>query len=162
MSFLNFSTNNWKLLLCATFSLSLTSLFYNPVAINAQPAMDDGKCEYFKEVTTDKTEIRKQIQDTLVRRNNWNTDFAIPTGKKYDFFVGKMTPENTASYDISIHLKYPNGTSDTVYSRNVQMERGEGYSLTFQTPTANQPYQVNVRVGGANNNAYNISILGCQ
>ncbi len=155
---MQFIKKNLGLLLSATLSAGFVSPFLTTSSAQAQ----EGNCEYFKEVTTDQTEIRKKIQDTLVRRNNWNTDFAIPAGKKYDFFVGKMTPENTDNYEVSIHLKYPNGTSDTVYSRNVQLDRGEGYSLTFQTPTSNQPYQVNVRVGGANNNAYNISVLGCQ
>ena len=160
MFFKKHNKSSFNFFFAVTLGLSFVT---NSNQVQAQPSdMDNDKCEYFKEVTTDGTEIRKKIQDTLIRRNNWNTDFAVPTGEKYDFFVGKMLPENTDNYEVSIHLKYPNGTSDTVYSRNIELERGESYSLTFQTPTSNQPYQVNVRVGGSNNNAYTISVLGCQ
>ncbi|MGK7926251.1 MAG: hypothetical protein AB4290_13580 [Spirulina sp.] len=118
-------------------------------------------CEFFKEVSTGQTQIRKKIQVTLLTRNNWNTDFAVPTGTPFDFYVAIMTPENDANYQVSIHLKYPQNRSDTVYDRSYPMERGRTYTLPFQSPTGEQPYQVNFRVGGANNNAYNIAVVGC-
>ena len=152
----------FRLLVSMTIISSFFNFLVSPAEIKAQSTQAKDDCEYFKEVTTDQIEIRKKIQDTLIAGNNWNTDFAVPAGKKYDFFVAKMTPENSDNYEVSIHLKYANGTSDTVYSRNIVLERDEGYSLTFQSPTSNQPYQVNFRVGGANNNAYTISILGCE
>lgn len=140
--------------------LLLTSLCFINTPVQAETQKD--KCESFKEVNTGKTEIRKQIQKTLLIKDNWNTDFAIPIGKTYNFFVGTMIPENTANYEVSIRFKYPDNTSDTVYSRNVPMERGETYSLTFRTPTSKQPYQANVLIGGSNNNAYTVSIVGCE
>lgn len=149
----------FSLILSAALSLSFVN---TSSLVKAQTEVDKDKCEYFKEITTDKTKIRKQIKDTVILRNNWNTDFAVPSGTKYEFYVANMMPENTDNYEASIHLKYADGSSDTVYSRNVAVERGETYSLTFQSPTQRQPYQVNIRVGGSNNNAYSISVLGCQ
>lgn len=140
--------------------LLLTSFCVINIPVKARTQKD--KCESFKEVNTGKTEIRKQIQKTLLIKDNWNTDFAIPIGKTYNFFVGTMLPENTGNYEVSVRFKYPDNTSDTVYSRNVPMERGETYSLTFRTPTSKQPYQANVLIGGSNNNAYTVSIVGCE
>lgn len=153
------SNKSLTLIVSATLSLSFLSSIS---LVKAQNKADKDKCEYFKEITTDKTEIRKQIQDSVILRNNWNTDFAVPSGIKYDFYVGNMTAENTDNYDVSINLKYPDGSSETVYSRNVPMQRDKTYSLTFKTSTGRQPYQVNALIGGANNNAYTISVLGCQ
>lgn len=148
---------NHSLILLSIVSINM-GVSYS--SVKAQTNKD--KCDAFKEVTTGKTEIRKSIQNSLIIRDNWNTDFAIPTGKKFDFFVGTMLPENTGTYDVSIRLKYPDNTSDTVYSKNVPMEKGESYSLTFRTPTSKQPYQVNTLIGGSNNNTYTVSIIGCQ
>jgi hypothetical protein len=156
--------NNKKLLVCSsiiTFVLFSSVSFFAQSEIQAQDTSNN-ECEAFKEITTDKTEIRKQIRNRVIAKDNWNTDFAVPTAKKYDFFVGNMMPENDDEYEVSIYLKYPDGTNSMVYDRNVKLERGETYSLTFKTPTEKQPYQINVRVGGSNNNAYTISILGCE
>jgi hypothetical protein len=145
--------------------LLLTSFCVINIPVKAQTQKAEtqkDKCESFKEVNTGKTEIRKQIQKTLLIKDNWNTDFAIPIGKTYNFFVGTMLPENTGNYEVSVRFKYPDNTSDTVYSRNVPMERGETYSLTFRTPTSKQPYQANVLIGGSNNNAYTVSSVGCE
>jgi hypothetical protein len=137
-------------------------IFFETIVNAEEKENSNNNCEAFKEVTTDQTEIRKKIHTGIISKDNWNTDFAIPTGKKYDFFVANMRPENDDDYEVSIYLKYPDGSNSSVYNRNVPLERNETYSLTFQTPTEKQPYQVNFRVGGSNNNAYTISILGCE
>ena len=119
-------------------------------------------CVPLKEVTTDTTEIRKQVQKTLISgNNNWNTDFAVPPGTTFRSYRAVFTPENDAAYEVSIILKYNNGTSDTAYTRNVPLQRNKIYTLPFQSATLRQPVQVNMRVGGANNNAYRVSVQAC-
>lgn len=159
MFFSKHTIRNFSAILSATLSIGLLSAI-TPVKAQQKPQKDN--CEYFREVTTDKTHIRKQIQATLILRDNWNTDFAVPGATNFDFYVGNMTPENTAVYDVTVNLKYSDGSSESAYSRNVPMQKGETYSLTFQSSTRKQPFQINARIGGSNNNAYTISVLGCQ
>ena len=130
-----------------------------------QPSSEKN-CIPLKEVTTDQTQIRKIIsRPTLggvIKTGNYNTDFVVPTGQGFQYFVAVMTPENEANYEVTINLKYPNGTYDTPFTRNVPMTRDKTYSLPFQSGTERQPYQVNFRIGGSENNAYTISVLGCM
>jgi hypothetical protein len=73
-----------------------------------------------------------------------------------------MLPENDAVYDVAVNLKYSDMSVSTVFKKDVSMKRGEAYSLPFQSATGRQPYQVNFNIGGANNNAYTISIMACK
>jgi hypothetical protein len=148
-----------KLGLIITTALSF-SLVSSNFPAQTQPKAEEPKCELFKEVTTDQTEVKKTIQNVLLVKN-FNTDFAVPTATKYAFYVGQMTPENTAEYDITINMKYADGSNSTVVSGDKTMERGKTYSLTFNSPTGEQPYQINFRIGGPNNNVYTISVAGC-
>lgn len=159
MFFSKQTIKNFSLALSASLSLGVLSAISS---VNAQPKpTNDNQCIPLREVTTDKTEIRKQVQVTLLRRDNWNTDFGVPGGKNFSFFVGNMTPENTANYDVTINLLFANGATESAFSRNVPMQKGETYSLTFQSSTGQQPFRINARIGGANNNAYTISVAAC-
>lgn len=138
-----------------------------PAIAQAQPTGADqgSSCQYLREISTGQTHIRKRINTPtvgIVRSNNWNTDFAVPAGTPFSFYVAVMTPENNAQYDATINMIYPDRSSSTAFERRVPLERGRTYSLPFQSPTARQPHQINFRIGGANNNAYTISALACQ
>ena len=88
--FLKVILSSFSLILSAALSLILV---HTSSMVKAETEVDKDKCEYFKEITTDKTEIRKQIKDSVILRNNWNTDFAVPAGTKYEFYVANMMPE---------------------------------------------------------------------
>jgi hypothetical protein len=94
--------------------------------------------------------------------NNFNADFAVPTGIKFTSYKAVMLPENDANYDVAINLKFADMSTSTVFSKKVPMTRGQSYSLPFQSATGRQPYQVNFNISGANNNAYTISIMACK
>jgi len=97
-------------------------------------------CQYLKEVATNQTHIRKQID--AIGKNNFNTDFAVP--------------------GVTINLKYPDNSVNSAFQKNVEMKRGETYSLPFQSPTGRQPYQINFNINGMNNNAYTIAVMACK
>lgn len=144
-----------------------------PIAAEAQapattPTTANASCVALREVTTGKAEVRKQVKNSIFgstgvfTSSNWNTDFVVPTGRSFSYFVGIMEPENDATYDISVHLKYPDRTSSMVFQRNMPMRRMQVYSLPFTSPTGVQPFQINARVGGENNTAYRLAILACE
>jgi hypothetical protein len=158
--FLNIKNLKRSLLILA-LGVCSSILFSELLGVKAQDASNE-QCETLKEITTDKTEIRKQIENRLIGQGNSNTDFAISTGERYNSFVAYMTPENDDKYKVSIYLKYPDETNSKVFEREMELERGKLYSLNFKSPTQKQPYQVNFQVNSSNNNAYSIAVSGCQ
>lgn len=119
-------------------------------------------CVKLKEVSTGQTSIQKTISVNALGRNDWNTDFAVPVGTTFSYFIARVYPQNTASYQVAINLKDNNNASSQVFNQNVPMQRFQLYSKTFRTPTAKQPYQVNMNVGGDVNNVYSVAVLGCR
>lgn len=146
-------------LLCVGLILGLTSI--GVVAATKDQATELPKnCQYLKEVATNQTHIRKQID--AIGKNNFNTDFAVPSGVKFASFKGVMVPENDGKYGVTINLKYPDNSVNSAFQKNVEMKRGETYSLPFQSPTGRQPYQINFNINGMNNNAYMIAVMACK
>lgn len=127
---------------------------------NAQSGELPKNCQYLKEISTNQTQIRKKIE--AIASNNFNTDFAVPTGIKFASFKGVMLPENNATYGVTINLKYADKSVSTAFRKNVPMKRGETYSLPFQSPTGRQPYQINLNINGDNNNVYTIAVMACK
>lgn len=115
-------------------------------------------CIYLREITTNRPMIRKVI----ARNNsNANTDFAVPTGTSFSSYIGKLIPENNDRYTAEVNLKYNNGSSSTVVKRTIQARRLFLYKQPFRTPTGNQPFQINARVTGSTNTAYQVAVLAC-
>jgi hypothetical protein len=114
-------------------------------------------CVYLKEISTGNTEIRKQV-----RLGDENTDFAVPTGTKFSSYMPQLLGENNAKYGIKLYFKYNDGSNAKVFDKSFPLQRFERVSAKFTSPSGKQPYQVNFRVSSARNNAYRISILGCQ
>ena len=55
-------------------------------------------CVALQEVTTGQTEIRRRIENRVVGRSNWHTDWLVPNQPNFTYFVAVVTPENTAPY----------------------------------------------------------------
>lgn len=158
-----------KIALSLTTCLLGTSLLSTPYLVKAEQITQSvpKNCQLLKEIQSGQTSIRKEIEnpanlDIKVFENNWNTDFAVPTGTKFQSFTASLTPENEAVYDVSINLKYNDDTTITVYDKETAMNRGKTYSFPFESPNNRQPYQVNLKVKGDNNNAYSASVMACR
>lgn len=153
-------------MLTKTFSLLWVVLILGLTSIGVVAATKDKatelpkNCQYLKEVATNQTRIRKQID--AIGKKNFNTDFAVPSGVKFASFKGVMVPENDGKYGVTINLKYPDNSVNSAFQKNVEMKRGQTYSLPFQSPTGRQPYQINLNINGANNNAYTIAVMACK
>ncbi len=119
-------------------------------------------CIPLQEVTTGQTAIQKQIKNSVLFNNNWNTDFSVPDTQSFEFFVLVMTPDNTGTYKGEVNFKYSDTSAATVLSRSLELEREQTYSRAFASPTGKQPFQINARIGGENNNSYTVSVLGCR
>lgn len=132
----------------------------------AQAPVQADTCTPLKPVGGQGFEVRKRIDGRpggLVVSNNWNTDFIVPGGIRFKYYAVTITAENTANYDISIHFRYPNNTSDTVFQNgSVGLTRWQPWRLELQSPTGRQPFQVNTRIGGTNGNVYRVRVSGCR
>lgn len=116
-------------------------------------------CSYLKEVTTGRPIIRKIV---ATNNSNANTDFAVPTGTSFSSYVGRLIPENNSRFIAEAHLKYNDGSSSTAVSRTIDARRFYLYNQPFRTPTNRQPFQINARVTGNRNTAYQVAVLACQ
>ncbi len=131
---------------------------YQPSPVQAFPPAPRG-CVYLKEITTRSTSIRKVIASN---NSNANTDFAVPTGIRFVTYIGKLIPENNARYQVEVNLKYNDNSSSQVVNRTIQQARRFYlYQQPFRTPTDVQPFQINARITGDRNTAYQIAVLAC-
>jgi hypothetical protein len=71
-------------------------------------------------------------------------------------------PQNTATYQIAVNLKYNTGNSSEVFNRSVPLQRFQLFQTTFRTPTVKQPIQINTNIGGDLNNVYSVAVLACR
>jgi hypothetical protein len=118
-------------------------------------------CVALQEVTTGQTEIRKRIENRVITRGNWNTDFLVPAGQEFSFFVALITPEHSAPFQFNPNIRFSDGSRESLFTIRADLTRNETYSIPFQPSGNRQAAIVNARVGGVNGNFYTISIVGC-
>lgn len=123
-------------------------------------------CQSLNAIGGDGTQVRKIVSapGLLISRNNYNTDFGVPGGAIFDRFVVDLVPEQTAEYNISVYLKYSDGTKDQFYrNSSVRLLEGQPLKIPAIPRRDNQPYQVNVKVGDleSTGNKYSVSVAGC-
>ncbi len=128
----------------------------------AQADAMDSPCVKLQEVTTGETEVRKRIENRVVARNNWHTDFLVPNSPEFDYYVALVTVENTGPYHLDINLRLPQGGSEPAFTGRADVEAGTTYVIPFQSPTGRHPAVVNARLGGVNGNFYSISVAACE
>jgi hypothetical protein len=99
-----------------------------------------------------------------ITRNNWNTDWAVPSEQRFRRFVATIASENGGSFDIKMYLKYSDQTAGEFYNTDgVQLNPGKPLTITATPRPEDEPYQVNLFVGGLDNigNTYTASVVGC-
>lgn len=149
-----------KPLLLSVIGLYLTTAAVTevqPAQAQSFPSPPKG-CIYLREITTNRPAIRKVIASN---NSNANTDFAVPTGTRFVTYVGKLIPENNSNYTAEVNLKYNDNSTSQVVSRKIQARRFYLYQQPFRTPTDRQPFQINTRVTGDRNTAYQVAVLAC-
>jgi len=149
-----------------SFFFSIIGLYLTTAVVSIQqPAQAQNfpkapqNCVYLREVTTGRPSIRKVIASN---NSNANTDFIVPPGTSFTSYNGKFIPENNSNYRVEVNLKYADNTTSRVINRQVQARRFYLYQQPFRTPTAGQPFQINARITGDRNTAYQIAVLACR
>lgn len=100
-----------------------------------------------------------------VTRNNWNTDWAIPGGQRFKQYLVTISSEKGGKFNIKMYLKYSDKTADEFYNqKEIEIKPGETLKIQAFPRPNNEPYQVNVFVGGINNigGTYTASVVGCR
>ncbi len=98
-------------------------------------------------------------------RNNWNTDWAIPGGAVYNRFVVTFIPQDTGEFNLEVHLKYSDDSSDRVYKNGrAKLTYNEPVIIEAVPRPNDQPYQVNLMAGGARSvgNSFRARVEGCR
>jgi len=68
-------------------------------------------CQYLKEVATNQTHIRKQID--AIGKNNFNTDFAVPMKRGETYSLPFQSPTGRQPYQINFNI---NGMNNNAYT----------------------------------------------
>ncbi|MEO1590493.1 MAG: hypothetical protein AAFU71_04275 [Cyanobacteria bacterium J06632_22] len=150
--------------IAATFG-GIALLSSLPGAISPAPAQTCAPLEVVGGEGTEVTKLVSPIGTFIFINTNWDTDFAVPGNTNYTSFVVTMLPEDGEVYDIDVYYKYSDGTADQVYSvPGAVLTEGEALIISEPDRVNDNPFQVNVRVGGAasEGNRYTISVQGCR
>ncbi|WP_225902708.1 hypothetical protein [Pseudanabaena sp. PCC 6802] len=111
------------------------------------------------------TVVEKKITPggTLLTNDNWNTDFAVPSGTNFNLYTATITPKDNANYAIKLFLKYSNNTLDKFYDQTTPLKKGKPLVITGEPRARESPYQINVLVGGleAIGTEYLLTVSGC-
>ena len=124
-------------------------------------------CRALEDVGSGETEVTKTVSTfgMLFIRSNWHTDFAVPGGINFRYFVASILPIEGDTYDIDVNLKYSDDSVDQAYTvRNSVLTEGQPLRISASSRSGDNPFQINVRVGGtqAEGNTYTVSVLGCR
>lgn len=135
-------------------------------ALFSSPAAHAQSCAALAAVDGNGTQVEKSVSPpgTGVTRDNWSTDFTIPSNQSFQRYVARIVPVNGGEYRVLMALKYNNDTSNTVFDRTVQLPERRAYNVQGTARANTIPYQVNVQVGGirAIGNTYTVSAFGCN
>ncbi|NJO40087.1 MAG: hypothetical protein HC769_13215 [Cyanobacteria bacterium CRU_2_1] len=134
-------------------------------------ATPGGDCISLSLVGGDGTEVTKETSPPTIPgpfglevRNNWNTDWVVPSGQIFQEFIVTIVPHSTAEYNIEMNLKYADDTADEFYDESSIDLTAEQSLIIRATPrSSDQPYQVNVAIGGLNaiGVRYTASVQAC-
>jgi hypothetical protein len=134
--------------------------------LTSKPAIAQRNCTPLEVVGSFETTIEKTVSlpSTGITQSNWNTDFIVSDDYDADRYYVRIVAEDAGDYDIEVYLKYPDETADEIFNEEA-VELGAGESIVIPaTPRVSQdPYQVNVEVGGitALDHTYWVSVRGC-
>lgn len=104
----------------------------------------------------------------LFTRNNWNTDFVVPSNQSFTSFRVNLFFKDSGSYKTEMFLKYGDASNDQFYNERIvatdnQLVQTPAYPRRRPGQTI-QPFQVNVKVGntGSIGKVYVVSVDACR
>ncbi len=147
---------------------TLTLFLSVAVSVNAQT------CTPLAIVKGEGTSVTKRISppnaQTIPKlpvgyRGNWDTDFVVPHNSNFSQYIATIRSESTepAEYRIKMYLKYSDDTADETFDQEVPLQPGQSVEAVGRPRAGNQPYQINVNVGGYESigYSYTLSVEGC-
>ncbi len=127
---------------------------------------DAQSCSSLKVVGGTGTQVQKTVSPpgAEIVRNNWNTDFSVPSTQAYRRFVATIMPKNEGQYRVQMSLKYNDGSVDKVYDQTITLTKNKAVTITGSRRLNANPYQVNLFIGGVPvvGNSYTASVAGCN
>ncbi|WP_421654749.1 hypothetical protein [Leptothermofonsia sp. ETS-13] len=150
--------NLWKSLTVAS-AVTFAAL---PVTLSVRAQT----CTPLKVVGGTGTQIQKTVSPpgAEIVRNNWNTDFAVPSTASFRRYIATILPKNGGEYTVQVSLKYNDNSADKVFDQTLKLPQNRSYRITGSPRLNANPYQVNLFVGGlsAVGNSYTASVVGCN
>lgn len=122
------------------------------------------RCISFKPIGASGYEVRKAVSSTGVTpgvRNNWDTDFVVPGGRRFTRYIATITSELPENYNIIQNFKYGDRTSRQVFRRDgARLVGGVPFQVQV-VPSGRQPFQVNMNISGRQRSVYRVRASGC-
>ncbi len=97
-------------------------------------------------------------------RNNWNTDWFVPSGQVFRQYRVIFMPHSDAEFSVNMTLKYPDESIDQFYKeRGRQFPANKVVVVNTEPRTDLQPFQVNTNIGGLQSVGarYTVAVAGC-
>jgi hypothetical protein len=97
-------------------------------------------------------------------RNNWNTDWFVPSGKSFRKYRVVFMPRDSGQYSVNMTLKYPDESNDQFYRESGRQFTANKPLIIETSPRIDlQPFQVNTNIGGvqAVGLRYTVAVSGC-
>jgi hypothetical protein len=97
-------------------------------------------------------------------RNNWNTDWFVPSGQIFKTYRVVFMPHSDAEYSVNMTLKYPDESIDQFYRERGRRFAANKVVVVDTAPRTDlQPFQVNTNIGGLQSVGarYTVAVAGC-
>ncbi len=98
-----------------------------------------------------------------ITKDNWNTDWAVPTLTKFDYFKATITSDG-GTFNIAFYVKYNDQTAQKFFDeKGVQIMADKPLVITATPGPKDEPYQVNLFNGGLDRigNKFTATVVGC-
>ncbi|MEB3161021.1 MAG: hypothetical protein VKL20_06135 [Synechocystis sp.] len=98
-----------------------------------------------------------------ITKDNWNTDWAVPTLTKFDYFQATITSEG-GTFNIAFYVKYNDQTAQKFFDeKGVEITPDKPLVIKATPGPKDEPYQVNLFNGGLDRigNTFTANVVGC-
>jgi hypothetical protein len=140
--------------------------------IGAQTAIAKEVCVPLALVGGEGTSVTKTVsQPTIpsplpgidITKDNWNTDWIVPTLTKFDYFKATITSDG-GTFNIAFYVKYNDQTAQKFFDeQGVEITQDKPLIIMATPGPQDEPYQVNLFNGGLDRigNTFTASVVGC-
>lgn len=101
-----------------------------------------------------------------ITRNNWNTDWAVPSqNNTFRRYLVEVSSNDGGPFDIKMYLKYSDQTADLFFNKDgLNISGGKPLKIEASPRPEAQPYQVNLFIGGIESlgKTYTATVMGCR